>query len=517
MDYSWEDISPYNVIVNTTGMDARAYQINILKSIYAGRNTLVVLPTGLGKTLIAVFAISKSLYEGKKALMLAPTRPLSEQHYDSLLKLLKINATDIFLATGSVRGSKRQELESASRVVVATPQTIYNDMIKGRLSLSDFGIVIFDECHKAVGKYSYTYIANECKERGIQVLGLTASPGSDQKRIRELVAALGIEKIEARSSLDEDVSPYVMGTSTRTVYVEKSEPIKAITAVLKPVIDEHLHNLYKIGMSPFKEFEHMPKGKLIEIGNNISKIEAKNYRFNAMFNYVYLLNLVHAYDLISTEGIYPFLSYFESLQSREKKSRSLESMLKNAEVKKAIDIARRAADAGEEHPKMWVIADMLRQQGASKSTIIFAQYRSTIKKLVDVLNGAGISAMAFVGKNNGVTQEMQSSTLEKFRSGQFKVLVASSIGEEGLDIPSVDMVIFYEPIPSAIRNIQRKGRTGRFRFGEVMIMVTRGTKDEAYLMVSRLKEKRMFDILRRMGASMDRNPYDQSQYRQKKL
>ncbi|MCL4411141.1 DEAD/DEAH box helicase, partial [Candidatus Marsarchaeota archaeon] len=337
MDYSWEDLNPYNAIVNTTGMDARAYQINILKSIFAGRNTLVVLPTGLGKTLIAVFAISKSLYEGKKALMLAPTRPLSEQHYDSLLKLLKINAKDIFLATGSVRGSKRQEMESASRVVVATPQTIYNDMIKGRLSLSDFGIVIFDECHKAVGKYSYTYIANECKERGIQVLGLTASPGSDQKRIKDLVGALDIEKIEARSSLDDDVAPYVMGTSTRTVYVEKSESIKAITAVLKPVIDEHLHNLYKIGMSPFKEFERMPKGKLIEIGNNISKIEAKNYRFNAMFNYVYLLNLVHAYDLISTEGIYPFLSYFESLQSREKKSRSLESMLKNAEVKKAID------------------------------------------------------------------------------------------------------------------------------------------------------------------------------------
>jgi ERCC4-related helicase len=54
-----------------------------------------------------------------------------------------------------------------------------------------------------------------------------------------------------------------------------------------------------------------------------------------------------------------------------------------------------------------------------------------------------------------MSQEEQSAVLESFRNGEFDVLVATSIAEEGLDIPEVDLVVFYEPIPSEIRYIQR--------------------------------------------------------------
>ena len=72
--------------VNTSLVEPRAYQINIIRSAYSGKNTLVILPTGLGKTIIAVFAIAKALHEGKNALIVAPTKPLSEQHFQSLDK-----------------------------------------------------------------------------------------------------------------------------------------------------------------------------------------------------------------------------------------------------------------------------------------------------------------------------------------------------------------------------------------------------------------------------------------------
>ena len=91
-----------------------------------------------------------------------------------------------------------------------------------------------------------------------------------------------------------------------------------------------------------------------------------------------------------------------------------------------------------------------------------------------------------------MTQKEQIAILQEFREGKFNVLVSSSVGEEGLDIPQVDLVIFYEPIPSAIRHIQRRGRTGRLEKGEVVILVTKNTRDEGYRWSAHHKEKRMY-------------------------
>jgi Fanconi anemia group M protein len=85
--------------------------------------------------------------------------------------------------------------------------------------------------------------------------------------------------------------------------------------------------------------------------------------------------------------------------------------------------------------------------------------------------------------------------LERFKNNEFNVLVMSSVGEEGLDIPAVDKVIFYEPVPSAIRTIQRRGRTGRQSKGEVIVLVTKGTRDEGYRWSAFHKENRMQKIM----------------------
>ncbi len=485
-------------------MQPRAYQISIIRSIYGRRNTLVVLPTGLGKTLIAVFAMAGALHSGKRAVILAPTKPLSEQHYNSLLELLNIDKEGILLLTGGISKAKRLELESKAKVVAATPQTFANDLKRGRVSLDGFGTVIFDECHRAVGHYAYTYIANEAKLRGVQVIGLTASPGSNIKKINTLISTLGIENIEIRISTDADVEPYVMKKDLSVVTVEKGDTINAILRLLSPVIEEHLGKLYSHGLSPFKYFDRMPKGVLLGIGDNIQRIEAQNYKFMALFNYVYVLNLGHAYDLASTEGIYPFLKYMESLEGRETKSRALKSILANKSVISAMEVAREALKNGEEHPKMSVAVDMIKRDMKDKSIIMFTQYRSTAYKLAKMLSEHGISAREFVGKREGITQLQQQATIKEFREGKFKVLVATSIGEEGLDIPGVDAVIFYEPIPNEIRNIQRKGRAGRMKLGSVVILVARGTKDETYLFISRLKEKRMRDTVIKIKERMDR-------------
>ncbi len=498
----WNQVAPYSVMVHTEIAEPRAYQLNIAQSIYDGSNTLVILPTGLGKTLIAVLAIAKALYEGKRALMLAPTKPLSEQHSETLKKLLNIDEKGIALLTGSIKAKERLQAESEAKVIVATPQTIANDLKSARLSMKDFGLAVFDECHKAIGKYAYTYVADECLLNNMQVIGLTASPGSNPKKISQLINTLGIEKIEMRVSSDADVSPYVMDKTTKVIYLENNAVIASIMQKLKAVIDEHLAKLYSHGLSPFRNFENIPKRRLLELGDTISKIEAKNFMFMAMHNYIYVIDLAHAYELVSTEGLYPFVSYFESLASREQKSKALQGILSNKDVNDAVNLARQAIGNGMEHPKMFMVLKLLKEDFNGKTVIVFAQYRSTLKRLVELMNANGINARVFMGKKDGITLESQQKVISDFRAGKFNVLAATSIGEEGLDIPSVDAVIFYEPIASEVRAIQRRGRAGRIKSGSIVILVAKGTKDVAYLMASSFREMRMKNAVEKAANSL---------------
>lgn len=501
VDVRWYELGPAAGMVRLEGLGFREYQFNISKSILSGRNTLVILPTGLGKTLIGVFAIANALYNGKRALFLAPTKPLCEQHDKTLRGLLKIEPEKVLLLTGALTREKRAKLEEGAMVIVATPQTVANDLKEGVLKLENFGVIVFDECHRAVGKYAYTYIANEAEIKGIQIIGLTASPGGKPERIKELIETLKIENIEIRISTDADVVRYVMPRHIHVLYVEKSERINLIASYLRPLIEESLESLNKMGLVGFKKFENIPKGKLIELGNEINKIAAKNFRFGAMFSYIKLLNLLHMYDLLETEGLYAFSEYIKSLANREKKSRAIESLLNNRNIIIAKQLSDEGLKLGMEHPKVGMLFDVLSNYGG-KSAIVFAQYRSTIKMLVDQLARKGFNARAFVGKKEGVTQMQQKEVINDFRDGRFNILVASSIGEEGLDIPSVDLVVFYEPIPNEIRNIQRRGRTGRFRAGEIYILVTKGTKDEVYFYVSRQRERKMLSIINSIKAKL---------------
>ncbi|MBU0586707.1 hypothetical protein KJ780_04280, partial [Candidatus Micrarchaeota archaeon] len=151
----------------------------------------------------------------------------------------------------------------------------------------------------------------------------------------------------------------------------------------------------------------------------------------------------------------------------------------------------------EEHPKINLLLTLLSKL-KNKKSIIFAQYRDQVKLLADELNGIGIQSRSFLGKKDGYTNKQQIQTLEDFRNDVFSVLVASSIGEEGLDIPAVDVVVFYEPIPSEIRSIQRRGRAGRFNEGEIYILMTRDTRDEYFYWASFNRENKMKSILNKM-------------------
>lgn len=470
----------------------RAYQLAIFNSIIQKGNTLVVLPTGLGKTLIALMLIRERMSLGKCVFM-TPTKPLAKQHFHSVLKILNLEEGIVRLVSGEITPKKRKEAYEEAKIIISTPQTIKNDIEKAIFDPKSVSLAVFDECHKAVGNYAYTKVAEAIKSNAL-IVGLTASPGGKRERINEVLGALFITNIEIRTQHDPDVAPYVQKTNVRWVHTTLSPTLRLIKLELELMISEHAKKLGNMGfLPPLKS-----KGQFMKMRERILRVNS-GIKYAAIVQYSILLNLMHMLELIETQGVFALRSYLQKFDEKDSKSANI--LKHKPEFLKIQDYVK----TEEEHPKLKLLTDLLEGELRGKKVIVFAQYRDQIKRIVEELGNHGIPGKQFVGKKDGVTKKMQEETIAEFREGKFLVLVASSIGEEGLDIPAVDSVVFYEPIPSEIRSIQRRGRAGRFKEGEIIILVTRGTRDEYYHWSSIRREKKMKEIVggiqRKMGGA----------------
>ncbi|MEM4554489.1 MAG: helicase-related protein [Candidatus Anstonellaceae archaeon] len=478
------------------GILPRAYQLAIANSALSA-NTLVVLPTGLGKTLIAFLVMQQKLKQGR-VFFLAPTKPLVFQHMQSFLQATDFPPEQAAAITGEISPKNRVALWQ-KQVCFSTPQTLQNDIITGRCS-PDCSLCIIDEAHRAVGKYAYTFVAQECFKRGALILGLTASPGGDKKRIQQIVDALGIKNIEIRTHSDPDVAPYVKPLEISYIRVPLGKRFSEVRRQLEMILAENAKHLANMGFPP----PLRSKKGLIQLREKILQSGAK-LRYSALSYYTTIFNLVHMLELIETQGLATFLSYVQKLQQRHE-SKARRRLFSDERFKIALELCRSA----QEHPKLDRLLELVIERKGEK-ILIFAQYRKQVETIVDALRSKGIPAERFLGKKEGVTAEEQKKTLERFRAGEFDVLVATSIGEEGLDIPSVDTVVFFEPIPSEIRSIQRRGRAGRLKMGRVFVLITEGTKDEASFHSSRKKEENMKRIVQRLKASAQESEPKQAQ------
>lgn len=474
------------MLISNVKLTPRAYQLAIYNSITENGNTLVVLPTGMGKTLIALMLIDRYHKKGK-CLFLTPTKPLAKQQYDSIKDILGIDDEQISLITGENPPAKRREMYRRN-IVVATPQTINNDLAS-KIAEQDYELCIIDECHRAVGDYAYVPIAEALKQA--LIVGMTASPGGRRERIKEVLENLKILNIEIRTSEDPDVKPYIKKSTIKWISVQLSPNLKKIKENLDELTSKYSKELGAMGFPP--PIKH--KGMFLKMREKILKVKG-NYKYPALVKYSALLNVLHMSELLETQGIYTLRNYMEKLDERESKSaKMLMKMPQITEIKKII------YSGDEDHPKLKKLVDVVKSL-KEKKIIVFAQYRDQIKKIEDELKSNGLDARQFVGKREGVTRKMQEKTIADFRNDDFDILVASSIGEEGLDIPKVDAVIFYEPIPSEIRSIQRRGRAARLKEGEIYVLMTRETRDEYYYWASQNKEKKMKSILNSMQTTI---------------
>lgn len=487
----------------------RLYQETILATTVK-KNTLVVLPTGLGKTNIFLMLASQRLkqYPQSKIVFLAPTKPLVEQHLETFKKYFDFDENKLAVFTGQTLPEKRIELYNQTQIIFSTPQVIENDIISGRLKLKNVSLLGVDEAHRAVGDYAYVFVAKQYQQKADfpRILALTASPGSDLEKIKEVCQNLKIEAVEVRTPEDPDVKPYIKTIKTEWLKVELPPQFKTIQKFLKDCFQSKLTEVKKLG---YLNSTLINKIEILKLQSQLHGQLSRGQKDFQLLKSVSLLaeamKVQHALELVETQGISSLKNYLEKLQqdARTTKTKAVQNLVQDLNFKSAYIKTQQLSDMNLKHPKLTKLKELVKEEiekNKKIKVIIFTQYRDSASEITEQLNQlVQTQAKIFVGQTKkgetGLSQKQQKEILDQFRNEEFNILVATSVGEEGLDIPAVDLVIFYEPIPSAIRHIQRRGRTGRQEQGRVIILQTDQTRDSGYRWSAFHKEKRMFRTL----------------------
>jgi ERCC4-related helicase len=510
-------------------IEFRLYQKHIADSA-ARSNTLVILPTALGKTVISVLVCAEALYKhgDKRVLVMAPTRPLVAQHLRLFFSVLKILEEQVVSVTGRTPPEMRRAVweKPDVRLIFATPEVVKNDLNEGRLLLRDFSLLVFDEAHKAVKDYSYALIAKEYinQNRYPLILGLTASPGAERSRVQEVCDNLFIENLEYRNEEDPDVKPYVNPIEVNWKWFSLSQEYLYIISKLRSMLYEKLTWLIHNRMLRKKSLEWVFKRDLLSLGDELrytielTMEEQRSTLYAALKIQSSALKLMYCLELMESQGSFSLRAFLDRIE-QEDRGKKYTTFLKHPDI---MEIRTLLHNMKDESPKIQYLLQLVKQSTAGpqisegygqvfgtsnnksynqKSKIlIFTQYRETAKHIVEILSMNKISCSRFVGQasrlgDDGMTQDKQAEVLEFFKGGDYQVLVATSIAEEGLDIPEVDLVVFYEPIPSEIRYIQRRGRTGRKSSGLVIILAMRDSIDARYLNASTRRVQKMKELL----------------------
>lgn len=496
----------------------RDYQQSILEACKK-ESSLVILPTGTGKTLVALMLaidIFKK-YPLQKVVFLAPTRPLIEQHVEYFTKNLPEGFAQIDLFTGKTPADQRKKIWQRAEFIFSTPQCIANDLKKNLYELSEVCLLIEDECHRCLKNYAYNFISQKYKEQSKQphVLGLTASPGSDKATIKKVCENLGINHVEIRTRDSPDVRPYLQEREFEKIDIDFPIEFEEIRQLMRDIVNDKINSLREMKIL----FGPATKVALLECQKKLFKhLESgdKNPSYFAGISACsQAIKISHSLELLETQTIGSFINYIKTIfkEAEEKKSKGVQILAKDPRLGKAYTIA---TTLDLEHPKLNKIKEIVEEAIEIKPTakiIIFAQFRETVKKISDLLaQNPLLKPGIFVGQamkeheggtQTGLKQKEQKEMIEKFSIGEINVLCATSIAEEGLDIPEVSEVIFYEPVPSAIRTIQRAGRTARLFPGKLKILVTKNTRDQISHYASQAKEKRMHKAIQDIKNDFD--------------
>ncbi|MHA2048710.1 MAG: DEAD/DEAH box helicase [Promethearchaeota archaeon] len=517
---------------NKKNIEFREYQLKIAEQC-AYENSLVVLPTGLGKTIIAVLVtglVLKQFPKDSKIIVLAPTRPLINQHYETFSKFLPFTPEKFSILTGKTAPEKRVTFFSENQILFYTPQTLRNDLVNQKYSLKDTALIIFDEAHHASGEYPYGLIADTFSEQcpdGI-ILALTASPGASKNKVTLLCENLHIDpgNIHIRTRKDQDVKTYIKPMDVFKVGVTLTALMDQIYSAVTVVLEERLQYLSQLNFLPINsEILHTKiiRKDLLKLNRELvtylKSRDDKTGLYTALSVNAQCLILYHMLELVEQQGLDVLLSYLEKVSKdakRKTSSKAVKVLASDYRIRQIFLELKKNSDNNPTsliHPKFHALVKILVGElhaNQSARILVFVKLRESVKNITNNLKVVPpIKPVRFVGQatksqeDKGLSQKQQIEILDQFKDGQYNVLVSTNVGEEGLDIAECDLVIFYDVVASEIRLIQRKGRTARHREGKVIILYCKGTHDENYLRIALNKLKKMNVTLKKTGKFKD--------------
>lgn len=458
-------------------IEKRDYQVNLANQAI-NENCIVVLPTGLGKTAVALQVIAEFLSRGTGGvLFLAPTRVLVNQHYQFLKDNLTID--DIAIITGEDPITKRKKLWINS-IICATPEITKNDLERNIVSPAQFNLVIFDEAHRTIGDYAYGSISQFFASTDARILGMTATLPSEKEKATQILKTLRISRVSERTEESPDVVPYIQQTNTQWITVELPQEMKTIQTLLKLALEDRYRTLRRNGLyiGDQKSLSVLLRMRDFVLTQNRRSIKPL---FTA-------IRIHYALNILEAHGITSFLKFCE--RTKSKKGVGIKELFEiDSNFTRAIQLAKSAQAKGIEHSKIPKLVEIL--QTVPNKALVFTSYRDSVDVIYQKLKEMKIPVGILIGKagENGLKQKKQVEAVQKFRDGQYKVLVATRVGEEGLDISEVNLVVFYDNVPSSIRYIQRKGRTGRKDVGKLVVLIAKDTVDETYYWIGKRKIK----------------------------
>lgn len=506
----------------------RDYQYSIVaRGLY--HNMLVALPTGLGKTFIAATIMLNWFRWTTEAqiVFVAPTKPLVSQQVKACFEIAGIPRSTTTMLTGATPPGIRAEEWLRKRVFFMTPQTIINDLKSGICDPKRIVLLVVDEAHRATGGYAYVEVVKFLNRfnSSFRVLALTATPGATIEGVQEVIDGLGISRIEIRTEESLDIRQYVHSRKVETILFDSSEEMVMLmdlfAKALQPVLEKlNGMNAYwlkdPMSLTPYGCNQARMKWMSSDAGKNA------NLGVKGMVNTIFslLASLAHGIELLKYHGIGPF--YHKVLGFREGEGERLE---KGGKYRKQIIesmhfqtmMARIQSWINKPdfigHPKLDYLQSIVLKhfvdagdgQEASDPTstriMVFAHYRDSAEEIARVLkrNDPIIRPHVFVGQANskgsdGMDQKMQLTVIKKFQEGIYNTLVATSIGEEGLDIGEVDLIVCYDASASPIRMLQRMGRTGRKRAGNIVVTLMKGKEETNFIKAKDNYEKMQVEI-----------------------
>ncbi|XP_033244408.1 Fanconi anemia group M protein isoform X3 [Drosophila miranda] len=496
----------------------RSYQQNIVQSALY-KNTLVVLPTGLGKTFIAAVVMYNFYrwYPQGKIIFMAPTRPLVAQQIAACQKIMPFPGSDTVQLTGQLARPKRAQLWASKRVFFATPQVVHSDMLetddRAYFPFGAIKLLVVDEAHRAKGRYAFTQVADcmMAHNPNFRMLALSATPGRTMEDVATVCQNLYIANLQVRWDNSIDVQPYIHRRIIRTIVVPLKDRMKETRERLLQIIEPYLRQL--IAADVLKGTKgNISKNNLLYDQKTFNERSAKGQRHpehNIIAgNFAACISLYHSLELMERHGLRVFVNNFDAdEEGREKFVLARDGDLRNLVDQVRLNLGANPldftthtmtngevpampADLDFGHAKYEKLRLVLLEHFASNAesrAIVFCEYRESVMLIHRLLlqHRPLLRARCFVGQGStagasyALTQKQQIQIMADFRSGTSNVLVATSIGEEGIDVGEVEMIVCFDICSSnPTRFVQRIGRTGRKKNGEVVMLVTEGREHQ---------------------------------------